>query len=269
MWLVYECPRDYLVFWHIGARMGVGPVRRFLARMRRRGKASLIDIGSGAGSNALIAARSGFRVAACDLAPRNLAELRRVAGELDVRSAIAPVRADALALPVAPESFDVAIASHIIEHLPDPGRLLAGIARVLKPGGVLRLSCPSRCHGMRIARWFGADLDPADHVVLGYSRDELARMLPEGFRITRVTYQGRFLESNLADLQHLVSRALGVRATVSADAAPGDAPATPPGRLFYLLKECVLLPALALCALEDALLWFVPGSMITLEIERV
>lgn len=39
-------------------------------------------------------------------------------------------------------SFDVVCAFEAIEHVPDPGRALAEIARVLRPGGVLLLSTP-------------------------------------------------------------------------------------------------------------------------------
>ncbi len=46
--------------------------------------------------------------------------------------------ADAAALPFEDESFDGAIAMHMLYHLPDPAMAVADMFRVLKPGGFLR-----------------------------------------------------------------------------------------------------------------------------------
>jgi SAM-dependent methyltransferase len=40
-------------------------------------------------------------------------------------------------LPFAAGSFDVAVANHMLYHVPEPGRAVAELARVLRPGGVL------------------------------------------------------------------------------------------------------------------------------------
>ena len=47
-------------------------------------------------------------------------------------------------LPFADREFDGAIAVHSIEHVPDPERALAEIARVLKPGATAVLVTPNR-----------------------------------------------------------------------------------------------------------------------------
>lgn len=49
-----------------------------------------------------------------------------------------------LSLYVEPETIDVAIASHVIEHIPDDLRALNELFVVLKPGGVALLSTPNR-----------------------------------------------------------------------------------------------------------------------------
>ena len=51
---------------------------------------------------------------------------------------------DAYRLPYAAESFDVVILNNIWEHVPDPLRLLAGVKLVIKPGGHVIISTPSR-----------------------------------------------------------------------------------------------------------------------------
>ncbi|MCY4336495.1 MAG: class I SAM-dependent methyltransferase [Litoreibacter sp.] len=46
-------------------------------------------------------------------------------------------RADLSRLPFPDACFDVVLAAHVIEHMPDPTRAFAEIYRVLKPGGVV------------------------------------------------------------------------------------------------------------------------------------
>ena len=57
-----------------------------------------------------------------------------------------PVRGDIGALPFRDASFDAVLASHVMEHLPQPGRAVAEMARVLKPGGIVLLLTPNRFH---------------------------------------------------------------------------------------------------------------------------
>jgi len=52
------------------------------------------------------------------------------------------VYGDALALPLAGDSFDVVLLLDVLEHIEDAGELLAQIQRVLKPGGRLLMSVP-------------------------------------------------------------------------------------------------------------------------------
>jgi SAM-dependent methyltransferase len=49
---------------------------------------------------------------------------------------------DAQSLPVASDSIDHALLLDVLEHIPDPGRCLAELHRVLKPGGTLTLQVP-------------------------------------------------------------------------------------------------------------------------------
>lgn len=52
-------------------------------------------------------------------------------------------------LPIVDGAFDAALLIEVLEHLPDPGRALAEIARVLVPGGLLLLTTRQawRTHG--------------------------------------------------------------------------------------------------------------------------
>jgi len=51
-------------------------------------------------------------------------------------------KADLMALPLRDSSFDAAISIQVLEHMKKPWQALDELSRVLKPGGVLFLSCP-------------------------------------------------------------------------------------------------------------------------------
>jgi SAM-dependent methyltransferase len=50
--------------------------------------------------------------------------------------------ADAVALPFRDAAFDGVLCNQVLEHVPEPARLFAEAARVLRPGGLLVLSTP-------------------------------------------------------------------------------------------------------------------------------
>jgi len=58
----------------------------------------------------------------------------------------ADVIADAADLPFAANTFDAALCSELLEHVPDPRRVIAEAHRVLKPGGVLLVCTPFLYH---------------------------------------------------------------------------------------------------------------------------
>ena len=62
-------------------------------------------------------------------------------------------RADVCDLPFDDESFDLVFYHHVIEHVDDPARSLAELARVLRPGGWLFVGTPNR---HRLLSAFGA-----------------------------------------------------------------------------------------------------------------
>jgi len=56
-------------------------------------------------------------------------------------------------IPVPDDSFDLVTANMVVEHIPEPGRLLREIWRVLRPGGLFLVHTPNRRFYMtRIAR---------------------------------------------------------------------------------------------------------------------
>ena len=109
----------------------------------RRPGAVLLDVACGGGLLAPYLAGKGYRHVGVDLSPNAV----RVAREHGVTA----VRGDVSALPVADGVADVVVAGEILEHVPDLPGVVAELARVLRPGGVLVLDTIARTRLARFA----------------------------------------------------------------------------------------------------------------------
>ena len=67
------------------------------------------------------------------------------------RNIDAAARADLGALPFRDATFDIAISSHVAEHLTQPERVFGELSRVLKPGGRLLILTPNRWHYVTVS----------------------------------------------------------------------------------------------------------------------
>ena len=88
-------------------------------------------------------------------------------------------------------SFQVVISKHVVEHLPNPEKAVAEMARVLAPGGLLLFITPNPDSWMRAVkkdRWIGYR-DPT-HINLKPSADWLAYLRTYGFRPRRIFSDG-------------------------------------------------------------------------------
>jgi len=97
----------------------------------------VLDIGCGTGWFSQRAYERGANVTSLDV---GTALLRQTLRKADVT----PTVGDALGLPFGDESFDVVVSSEVIEHTADAGQAVAEMGRVLRPGGVLVLTCPNK-----------------------------------------------------------------------------------------------------------------------------
>ncbi len=99
----------------------------------------VLDVGSGLGFFSERLVQRGAIVTACDLGP-GLVEKTRT------RARCEAVVADALRLAdtFGTNQFDAVVSSECIEHTPSPLEALAQMVAVVKPGGVVSVSTPSR-----------------------------------------------------------------------------------------------------------------------------
>ena len=108
----------------------------------------VLDAGCGGGRHLSEAFRAkGVSVVGIDLnkddalKAHNTTKIMRYEGEDGGGSALVMV-SDVTKLPFADESFDIVICSEVLEHIPDHGKAIREIIRVLKPGKSLVVSVP-------------------------------------------------------------------------------------------------------------------------------
>jgi SAM-dependent methyltransferase len=89
----------------------------------------VLDVGGGPGFFVGALRRAGARALCVD------ADVGELAGSGSPESG--SVLGSALDLPVASERVDVAFSSNVLEHVPDPERMLAEMVRVTRPGGTV------------------------------------------------------------------------------------------------------------------------------------
>lgn len=95
---------------------------------------SLLDLGTGAGTVAIAAARRGFTVTATDIAPTALGHARERAGDLPILFVL-----DDITAPRLSGTFDVAVDAGLLHCLPRPAwpAYAAGVTPRLAPRGTL------------------------------------------------------------------------------------------------------------------------------------
>jgi ubiquinone/menaquinone biosynthesis C-methylase UbiE len=154
----------------------------------------LLDAGAGNGAIFLAVAprlAGEDQAVAFDLSPGMLAACRARAADAGL-AATAFVNGTIEALPFADDTFGLAMANHMLYHVPDIPRAVAGLRRVLRPGGLFIATTGSRddyaemlalhAEGVRAT---GLPLDPGqdDGVITRFNlengRDYIAPYFPD------------------------------------------------------------------------------------------
>jgi len=106
--------------------------------------AAVLDVGCGDGSVAQAFAGCGAQVTALERSLNRVASMGRRLASQTGRPRFRLLAGDGHELPFANEKFDLIILSDVIEHVKNPLRVLQEAARVLRPGGIVYASMPSR-----------------------------------------------------------------------------------------------------------------------------
>jgi SAM-dependent methyltransferase len=108
----------------------------------------VLDLGCGFGRHAFEAYRRGANVVAVDRSAEEVDQVTAMFRAMQAEGEAPPglvaraVRADLLALPFPDASFDVVMASEVLEHIPADEQAMAEIARVVRPGGRVAVTVP-------------------------------------------------------------------------------------------------------------------------------
>lgn len=234
-------------------------VRQFRLRRARRlsrwvspGRA--LDIGCGRGWTLAALRELGWQVQGVELnadAARHAQEVLK----LDVSlGGFEPLHHE-------PESFDAVVLWHVLEHLRDPVATLSGIARLLKPGGVLALAVPNRASWQaRLTHyaWFHVDLP---RHLWHFSPDDLRGLCDRhGLRVARVNHVSweqnpyGWIQSllNLSGLKHNLLYDLIRRESARGEKSPWQS--HPVQSVVSALGGAALLPAAVAMLLPEWLL---------------
>jgi SAM-dependent methyltransferase len=167
--------------WERLERGNVGSQTTILELVDPRAGECVLDVGTGSGGMALLAARTGARVTGIDIAEDGIERARARAAEdgLDVRFDVG----DAQSLPYADGEFDVVVSTFGIIFASDHRQAARELARVCRPDGRLGLALmPMHSRGAEwtsILREFGDE--EGDHP--GAFADHVEELLGDAFEL--------------------------------------------------------------------------------------
>jgi len=154
-------------------RRWMQPPDKIIERSGIRPGMTVMDLGCGSGAFTLFVARvvgEQGRVYATDIQPAMLRQLERKLARPENQGIrdIELKQASAYELPFPDVSFDLVYMVTVLQEIPDKGRALREIKRVLKPGGILAVSeflpdpdYPWRSTTIRMGERHGFILDAA------------------------------------------------------------------------------------------------------------
>lgn len=180
---------------------------------------TVLDIGSGSGTDLLIAARavgSGGRAIGVEMTP----EMRERCTAAITGTNAEVLAGDAENLPVDDASIDTVISNGVLNLVPDKPRALAEIHRVLRPGGRLMLGDIALTSSL--GRYLKSSVDLWALCVGGAirERDTLALVTAAGFENARITQRFDCITGTSSET---LARMLGVHGINLYATKPGGA----------------------------------------------
>lgn len=176
-------------------KYGTAPVAWFpwlATQVRWPPAARVLEVGCGAGwmwAEAAARLPSDLDLTLSDISPGMVAEAVERVGSLGRYRRTEGRVADVQELPFRSASFDVVVANYVLHHVPDPGRAVAEMARVVRAGGTVVVACVGDNHVTelhQIRREVFGELE-AEALASTFGAEAGARLLPAWF--AEVTWQ--------------------------------------------------------------------------------
>ncbi|OGD55266.1 hypothetical protein A3E73_02160 [Candidatus Beckwithbacteria bacterium RIFCSPHIGHO2_12_FULL_47_17] len=169
---IHEPMADYYQHPLIGvpSRIRVKKIFQELGNIRHK---KLLDVGCEAGYITLKLAQKGAQVTAIDLIEEPIKQLRLRLKDQSLKIKLRV--ADATKLPFKPDTFDIILATEVIEHITKLPLFVAGAAKVLKPGGKLLITFPNENLRQKlypVVSLFGIKAELENQVTLNNFRSE-------------------------------------------------------------------------------------------------
>ncbi len=135
----------------------INPLRmQFIQQFVDLAGQQVLDIGCGGGILSESLAKQGGTVTAIDLAADALAVAKQHAEQQQLIIDYRQISAEQLA-ELMPQSFDAITCMELLEHVPDPTKIIAACARLIKPGGYIFLSTINRTPKAYLQAILGAE----------------------------------------------------------------------------------------------------------------
>ncbi|MCU0426309.1 MAG: class I SAM-dependent methyltransferase [Candidatus Kapabacteria bacterium] len=176
--------------------------RFFISRLKGYSKqpletSSVLDFGCGTGITLSELQKLGSTCTGVEMSPWACRYGRE-------RFGLTMLNEDIMNVHLEPESFDIILMSHVIEHLPNPVEIVSRLATFLKPGGTLMVCTPNNASlGARIfgRRWLY--YLPNEHLHLFNDSSMRLTLEKSGLRVQAIEHYLWRKRSNLGSLLRL------------------------------------------------------------------
>jgi len=166
----------------IPSRLRVKQIFKELGNLANK---KLLDVGCEAGWITLQLADRGAIVTAIDLIPEPIKQLKKLVGNRKIKLQVA----DATKLPFAANSFDIVLATEVIEHITRLPKFVNGAFKVLKPGGRLLITFPNENLRQKlypVVSLFGINAEMENQVTLNNFRTEnIIKLFSKKFKLVK------------------------------------------------------------------------------------